>query len=183
MVSALRLPFTFDTVALKSDLQKIGSDEWIPHFNPQYYEGLWSGVALRSVNGTASQLFADPSKSKSYADTPVLDRCRYFKEVLGAFKCPLETVRLLKLDSGSRIREHTDFDLGHRYGVVRVHLPVQTNPAIEFFLDGERVLMNEGESWYLDLSLPHRVENNGETDRIHLVIDCVVNEWVKALTK
>lgn len=181
MATALKLPHTFDPIALKSDLEKIGEHEWVPHFNPQYYEGVWSGVALRSVSGTASQLYADPAKSGSYADTPVLDRCRHFREVMGAFKCPLETVRLLKLGAGSRIREHSDFDLGRQFGVVRVHVPVQTNADIEFFLGGARVVMNEGESWYLDLSLPHRVHNAGSLDRIHMVIDCVVNEWVRSL--
>jgi quercetin dioxygenase-like cupin family protein len=181
MTSALRLPFTFDAAHLKADLEKIGSVEWTPHFNPQYYEGAWSGAALRSVNGLTTQLFADPSKKKLYADTPILERCRYIREVLRAFKCSLETVRLLKLEPGSRIHEHRDFDLGERWGVVRVHIPVLTHPEIEFILDGERVVMNEGESWYLDLSLPHRVENNGATARIHLVIDCVANEWIRSL--
>jgi Aspartyl/Asparaginyl beta-hydroxylase len=183
MTSALRLPFTFDAISLKADLEKIGLGEWSPHFNPQYYEGVWSGAALRSVNGVTTQLYADPTQSKLYADTPILDRCCYIKEVLRVFKCPLETVRLLKLEPGSRIREHRDFDLGERWGVVRVHIPVLTHPDIEFILNGERVVMNEGESWYLDLSLPHRVENNGATDRIHLVIDCVVNEWIRSLIR
>ena len=39
----------------------------------------------------------------------------------------------------------------------------------------------EGEAWYLDLNLRHRVDNHSDTDRIHLVIDCVVNDWVRAL--
>ncbi|MBD0370929.1 MAG: aspartyl/asparaginyl beta-hydroxylase domain-containing protein [Pyrinomonadaceae bacterium] len=181
MTTAIKLPFTFDTVALKSDLEKIEPHEWVNHFNQLYYEGRWSGVALRSVNGAATQLYLDPTMSKSYAGTPVLDRCGYFKEVLGTFKCSLESARLLKLDAGSRINEHRDFDLGFRYGVVRVHVPIQTSSDIEFFLNDERVVMDEGESWYLNLSLPHRVYNRGTTDRIHLVIDCVVNEWVKSL--
>jgi hypothetical protein len=181
MLTALRLPFSFDAVALKDDLGRVGADEWIPHFNPQYYEGVWSGVSLRSVRGSASQLYADPSQAEAYADTPVLKRCGYFRQVLRVFECPLETVRLLRLEPGSRIREHRDFDLGIKFGVVRVHVPVETNPCIEFWLEGERVLMNEGESWFLDLSLPHRVDNRGTTARVHLVIDCVVNAWVKAL--
>ena len=41
--------------------------------------------------------------------------------------------------------------------------------------------MKEGECWYLDLSLPHWVENHGKTDRIHLVIDCLVNDWLREL--
>jgi hypothetical protein len=181
MKSALRLPFTFDPSSLKTDLKEIDSAEWAPHFNEQYYEGVWSGVALRSVNGLATQLYADPTQKKFYADTPALGRCLHIKEALKVFQCPLETVRLLRLGPGSRIREHRDFDLGERWGVVRIHIPVQTHPDVKFFLDGERVEMCEGESWCLDLSLTHQVENNGPTDRIHLVVDCVVNEWVRTL--
>src|SRR5205085_211284 len=158
MSGARRLPFTFDPAALKSDLDGIGPREWVPHLNPQYYEGEWSGVALRSTGGHMGQLYADPSKPKSYADTPALAKCRHIREALGAFECPLETVRLLKLASGSRIREHSDLDLGERFGVVRVHVPVLTNPSVEFSLGGESVLMREGEGWYLDLSLPHSVD-------------------------
>jgi len=41
--------------------------------------------------------------------------------------------------------------------------------------------MKAGECWYLDLSLPHWVENHGSTDRVHLVIDCDVNEWLRKI--
>ena len=41
--------------------------------------------------------------------------------------------------------------------------------------------MKEGECWYLNLSLKHRVNNFGDTSRIHLVIDCKVNDWIKNL--
>lgn len=183
MPTAFKFPFRFDTAALKYDLAQLGDDEWTPHFNPQYYEGMWSGVALRAVSGATFQLLADASKSGVYTDTAILHRCGYFREVLGAFKCSLETVRLLKLATGSRILEHRDFDLGFKWGVVRVHVPVQTDAGVEFLLDGEPVEMREGECWYLDLSLPHRVNNQGKTDRVHLVIDCVVNEWLESTIK
>jgi hypothetical protein len=35
-----------------------------------------------------------------------------------------------------------------------------------------------GEAWYLRLSDPHAVTNDGETDRVHLVIDCATNDWL-----
>ncbi|MBV9927541.1 MAG: aspartyl/asparaginyl beta-hydroxylase domain-containing protein [Acidobacteria bacterium] len=181
MVAALKLPYAFDPAALRADLRAVGADEWVPHFNQQYYEGGWSGVALRANGGASSRLLPDPARRLTYDDTPLLDRCPYFREVLRAFECPLESVRLLRLGAGSRILEHRDFDLGFRYNTVRVHVPVLTNPEVEFYLDGERVSMAEGETWYLDLSLPHRVSNGGASDRIHLVIDCVVNEWVRGL--
>ena len=40
--------------------------------------------------------------------------------------------------------------------------------------------MQPGEAWYLNFNLPHSVANRGTTDRIHLVIDCVMNPWLDA---
>jgi hypothetical protein len=90
-------------------------------------------------------------------------------------------VRLLRLAAGSIIREHTDSSLGEEGGDVRLHIPVVTNPSVEFYLAGKRVPMQAGECWYLDLSLPHRVQNLGASERVHLVIDCVLNDWLRAL--
>jgi len=98
-----------------------------------------------------------------------------------SFLCPLKAVRLLKLAAGSVIREHRDYDLGYDAGEVRIHVPVTTNPGVEFRLNDRRVTMDEGECWYLDLNLPHRVANRGATDRVHLVLDCEVNDWLRAL--
>jgi hypothetical protein len=41
--------------------------------------------------------------------------------------------------------------------------------------------MNEGECWYLNVNFPHKVANRGATDRVHLVIDCAVDDWLRAL--
>jgi quercetin dioxygenase-like cupin family protein len=41
-------------------------------------------------------------------------------------------------------------------------------------------LMREGESWYVNFNLPHRVLNLGETARVHLVLDCVLNDWLRS---
>jgi hypothetical protein len=172
---------SFDPDRLKADLGRFEPAEWIPHFNTRYYEGDWSGIALRAVGGRAGQLYPDPTATDDFADTPLLERCPYLQEVLAVFHCPLTSVRLLRLSAGSSIREHRDYKLGFEDGELRIHVPVETNLNVAFFLAGERVTMEEGEAWYLDLNLPHRVENHSETNRIHLVIDCVVNDWVREL--
>ena len=41
--------------------------------------------------------------------------------------------------------------------------------------------MRSGEAWYTNINLPHGVENNGTTNRVHLVIDCIRNDWSDAL--
>lgn len=179
MVETLKLPLYFDPALLKADLQQFGLEAWVPHFNKPYYEGEWSGVALRSVNGEDGRLYPDPTAQSAFADTPSLGRCPYIQQVLSTFQCHLEAVRLLKLRAHSSIREHKDYNLGYEDGEVRFHIPILTNHDVEFYLNQRRIVMNEGECWYLDFNLPHRVINNSSSDRVHLVIDCVVNDWVR----
>jgi hypothetical protein len=180
MLKHYKLPMSFDPDRLKAELSRFQPEDWIPHFNTRYYEGDWSGIALRAVGGKAGQIYPDPT-STDFAGTPMLARSPYLQEVLASFQCPLTSVRLLKLAARSNIREHKDYKLGFEDGEMRIHVPVVTNLDVAFFLDGERVIMQEGEAWYLDLNLAHRVENQSDTDRIHLVIDCVVDDWARQL--
>jgi len=179
-VSRLKLPLEFDAIRLRGDLGRLVPEDWSPHFNKRQYEGDWSGVALRSTPGARVPLYPNPTM-KEFVDLPVLDRCPYIREVLACFHCPLRVARLLRLGAGSRILEHTDYNLGYEDGEVRIHIPVQTNPEVEFVVGGEPLPMREGEAWYINFNLPHRIHNRGTTDRIHLVIDCDLNPWLDAM--
>jgi hypothetical protein len=175
-----RLPLSFEPELLRQDLARIRAHPWTGHFNPADFSGDWSGIALRSPSGQAGDLLA-PHGSAGFAGTPVLSFAPYLREVLAALECPLKSVRLLRLRPGSAILEHTDDDLNFDLGEMRLHVPMQTNPQVEFVVDGARLDLREGECWYVDFSLPHRVSNRGSTDRIHLVIDAQVNDWARAL--
>ena len=179
--ASLKLPLQFEAAGLQSDLRTILSDEFIPHFNTGYYEGDWSVVPLRSIGGRADHIYPDPTKTKSFADTPLLARCPSVQALLGAFRCELQAVRFLRLKAGSVVKEHRDYNLGYEDGEVRLHIPVLTNPDVEFVMDGRRVVMNPGEVWYHNFNLLHSVANKGGTDRIHLVIDCFLNGWLREL--
>jgi hypothetical protein len=181
MKSYCRLPLTFLPARLQADLTAIPDDAWATHFQPDYFEGEWNGVALRSVGGSVERLFPHRKAGGLYADTALLDHCPAIRSILGAFQCDTEMVRLLRLGREGRILEHCDEKLNPERGVVRVHVPVLTNPDVYFYLNGQRVVMEEGESWFLDLALPHRVENRGASDRVHLVIDCCANNWTEMM--
>lgn len=43
-------------------------------------------------------------------------------------------MRLLSLAPGSYIREHTDNALVYEDGEMRIHIPVQTNPEVEYYV-------------------------------------------------
>jgi hypothetical protein len=179
----LRLPFAFDPELLLRDLQNLSGTQWIDHFVKQNYEGEWSVIPLRAKAGATHpvmMIFSDPS-AKSFEDTPMLDDCPYFREVLATFRCPLLAVRLMQLTPGSVIKEHSDHDLSFEDGTLRIHIPVTTNADVDFRLNGRRVIMEPGSSWYVRLSDPHSVANRGSTSRVHLVIDAVADDWIEAI--
>ena len=181
MPNVFQLPLVFDAAPLQADLNNIEEREWSSHFNTGYFQGDWSGVALRSIGGVSTQLYPDPHAAGEIEDTPILKACPSIQKVLSGFNCDIKSARLLRLGPGSSIKEHRDYELGRETGEIRLHIPVVSNEHVEFYLAGRRVDMKEGECWYLDFSLPHRVENRGSTVRIHLVVDCVINEWLESL--
>lgn len=183
MRDRLHLPLHFDAEAMRRDLDLLKAEDWIAHFVRQNYEGAWDVLPLRApaaARHAIQTIYSDPS-AELFADTPLLERCRYFQDVLAVFQCPLQAVRLMRLTPGSAIRPHNDHDLATEYGRARLHIPVTTNGQVDFRLNGERVVMQEGECWYLRLSDTHSVVNGGTTDRVHLVIDAVVNPWLESM--
>ncbi|MFN2537166.1 MAG: aspartyl/asparaginyl beta-hydroxylase domain-containing protein [Mycobacteriales bacterium] len=182
MLSALRLPLAVDVSALAADVAGLRPDDWVPHFNDRYYEGDWSGAALRAIGGDASQIHPDPSRT-DFGDTEVLARCPGATRLLDSLGSPALSARFLRLGPGSRIREHTDYNLSFEDGEVRLHMPVSSSADVEFHLDGELVEMAPGECWYLNVNLPHRVRNAGSSPRVHLVVDVVVDEWLRDLVE
>lgn len=178
-VTNLKLPFTFDAERLCADAERFAPDEWKPHFNIHNYEGEWSVVPLRAVKGSPTAIYPDPNAPDGYVETEQMSRCRYVPEILEKFECELQTVRFLKLSAGSTIRRHRDYELGYEDGFIRVHIPAMTNDKVDFVLADEHLRLGAGEAWYLNVNNYHSVVNAGETDRVHLVIDCVVNDWLR----
>jgi aspartyl/asparaginyl beta-hydroxylase len=178
----VRLARDFDPGRLEEDLGRLRDCEWISHFVKQNYDGDWSVIPLRAPAGATHpimMIYSSPT-AKDFTDTPLLAHTPYFRDLLAAFACPLGAVRLMRLGPGSIIKEHKDDDLAFERGTVRLHVPITTNPHVEFLLNGSRVVMPPGSAWYLRLSDPHSVSNNGTTDRVHLVIDALANDWLAA---
>lgn len=179
----LRLPLDFDPARLAADMTAVAAGGWIAHFITQNYEGNWSVIPLRAQAGArhlVQMIYSNPAAT-AFEDTPMLASAPYLREVLAAFACPLQSVRLMRLAPGSVIKEHTDHDLRFEDGNVRLHIPVVTNDEVDFRLNGARCVMAAGTSWYLRLSDPHSVANRGNSDRVHLVIDASVNGWLTEL--
>ncbi len=181
MDDRIKLPMSFDVARLQHDLRQIQDEDWTDHFVKQNYEGKWSAVPLRAPaleTHPIRMIYSDPTCT-DFRDTAYLRAAPYIRKALEALHCPLMAVRLMKLTAGSRIKEHTDYDLCAEEGVARLHIPIQSNDRVDFVLNERPVKLEEGSCWYLRLSDPHSVENNGDEDRVHIVIDVVVDDWLR----
>lgn len=180
MIRFIRFPCQFDAGRLRQETEQL-QQAWLQHFNIQHYEGDWSGIPLRSPGGASTLLPELLGTEQPFEDTPYLLQSPCLREVIATFHCEKTSIRLLKLSRGAIIKEHRDQGLNYEEGEVRLHIPVITHPLVEFYLDGERLPMKAGSCWYINASLPHRLANPSPEDRIHLVIDCMVNDWLKDL--
>ena len=181
MITTLKFPMTFNTDRLKADLASALGHDWIAHYNTAAYSGDWNSIALMSSGGKAVNIQAFPIANVPVVETEVMNECTYFREVLESFGFAKTSVRLLRLHAGAEIKPHKDYCLGYEDGVFRIHIPIVTNPDVEFIVAGQRVIMDEGTCWYINANEEHSVANRGAEDRIHLVIDGERNAWTDTL--
>lgn len=82
----------------------------------------------------------------------------------------LGRVVITKLPPGGKIDPHIDegeaADLYDRY-----HVVLNADEGNTFVVDGEEQVMLEGEIWWINNHDIHHVENRGEVDRIHIIVD------------
>ena len=149
----------------------------------------WTAVSVRGYAGTIEQIgkggvLGTLDDLNKLQNTPLYDELMMDK-ILDKIPAEKERVRLMKLEAGTIIAKHTDkVDKDIKSGrIVRLHVPVITNKNVKMFswLSGglAEFHMAKGECWWLDVSLPHKVENNSETDRVHLVVDIYNNDTIK----
>jgi len=177
MVRYSKLSLPFDVLAVQQELL-LYKNQWQAHFNVAHYEGMWTVLALRSPAGDVNNIIPELMTNSEYRDT---NNMRYFpavKNLLSQLKCPVMAARFLNLQAGAIIKPHNDKELAFEKGEARIHFPIFTNPAVEFYMEDDLIPFREGECWYINANLQHRVSNLGNTDRIHLVVDCKVNEWL-----
>ncbi len=181
MLKYLQLPFHFDAEKMHQEVLHVQAAVWQEHYQKLQYEGEWTALSLRSTTGEAGNIIISPQENATYQDTELLAQCPYLKEVLQTFKCPLMAVRLLKLDAGALIKAHRDADLCYEKGEIRLHIPIITHADVEFHLDEEPMQLKAGECWYMNFNLMHRIHNKSGVNRIHLVIDAKLNDWVTSV--
>jgi hypothetical protein len=94
-------------------------------------------------------------------------------------------VMLARMAPGGVIHPHRDENPAAKWPH-KIHVPLQTNAGVTFFVDGTGYRFPEGEAVEVNNMGLHAVENRGDTDRIHLIfeyydLDQPEPEWLAML--
>jgi hypothetical protein len=79
-------------------------------------------------------------------------------------------VMLARMAPGGVIHPHRDENPAAKWPH-KIHVPLQTNDAVTFHVNGTAYHFAEGEAVEVNNMGFHAVENRGETDRIHLIFE------------
>ncbi|HET6546093.1 MAG TPA: sulfotransferase [Rhodanobacteraceae bacterium] len=167
-VPFVQFPVVFDAVRMLAEINALGETVWRPH--PQGYPGN-SALPLISVDGDPdSDSIAGPMRP-----TPWLERCPTLVQAFGSLGAVWGRSRLMRLTGHAEVPPHADLSYYWRERV-RVHVPILTQPSVRFICGEAEVNMAAGECWIFDTWRRHRVINDAERQRIHLVADTVGGE-------
>jgi len=160
----LKLPLQFEAEALEREVRALPASGWVPH--PTGFEG---NEAVRLV--TPAGRPTDDLEGEM-APTEQLLAMPYTRQIMGEIGGVWGRSRLMGLRAGGEVPLHVD---SHYYWRThwRIHIPVITNPAVEFSCGPETIHMRPGECWLFDSFRWHRVVNGGTEQRVHLVLDTV----------
>ena len=99
-------------------------------------------------------------------------------ELANVFDGKLGRSLYVTLPAKQKIPIHCDSGY-YLLNVHRLHIPIVTNDSVEFFLNGDVVNMKTGSCYEINNAREHAVSNNGDTDRIHLIMDIIPKKAFK----
>ena len=117
-----------------------------------------------------------------------------FEPVLAAATAPygyangaFPRVMLARMAPGGVIHPHRDQNPAAKWPH-KIHVPLQTNTDVTFFVEGVGYHFAEGEAVEVNNMGLHAVENRGATDRIHLIfeyydVDQPEPAWLQAVAR
>ncbi|MDM4777835.1 aspartyl/asparaginyl beta-hydroxylase domain-containing protein [Micromonospora sp. b486] len=135
----------------------------------------WRVLSLRSVGGDHERTDPGGPGLQEFAGTSWLAGAPYLAHVLDSIPAQLRSARLMALGPGVDSGEHSDYKYGPLWGTARLHVPITTTPGAKLHLEGTPHQWQPGTLWFGDFSRTHRVQNEDDVPRVHLVIDTLVS--------
>ena len=169
-----KINFEFDYTKILSEFN-VMEKEFIlkKHEHYENHDGGFTAISLYSEDGKAANYL----KTKNI-ETIKTEIGKFFpytisivEQLKKKFGASTRRVRFMKLTKGTNIHWHYDWDECISLGNCRLHIPLIVNNESSGCISHQYYQWKPGEIWYGDFSFPHKVFNNGTSDRLHFVID------------
>lgn len=143
-----------------------------------YHTGGWQTLSLlNSTSSPTDTLIEDCDP----VETSLLEKMPDTRAVLRGLGFKYMWARLAKLEVNAFMHEHRDYQELKHVRRLRLHIPVITNPFSSIVIEGTRIHLALGYIWKLNPIYPHAAANFGKEARIHIILDCYVDEALDAL--
>lgn len=168
-----RLRIEVDVDEIVDEVDRLDPSCWRPH--PEGHVGN-DALPIVSANGSTD----DDSVDGDMLPTAVLQLLPSIVPVLAVLDAPIGRTRMMRIVPGGEATAHVDLNR-YWWDRHRVHIPLRTDPSVEFRCGEARVHMPTGSAWVFDTWRKHNVINPSSSERIHLVIDTVGSAALTAL--
>lgn len=188
---------------LVAEIEAFGP-KWGDHYSSYNKRHSWSAIALKGYDVADPSFIVKPdemSRKWQEENAGLMSRTCEWTEAAKFLPKTLEAVarlpggdrnrvRIMRLSKDGELSRHADVtnrQAGLRDGMlVRLHVPLQTNPEVKFrSWDALGLLreihMSAGGLWYLDQRKPHACRNDGGHTRLHLVVDVAADPILRLM--
>ena len=184
MITKINEPFNFIFVK-HYDVEHIA--DYIKSFDAEWYYDTTRQETFKHHKHTTSYPIYEMQMQKPFNVELKCQNSNFVTMIDSIFK-DLELVYnghvtkaiFINLPAGKKVDGH--YDEGDYLGMVRrVHIPIITNPDVDFIINEETKNMKLGDCWEINNSRFHEVNNRSKEDRVHLLIDILPNHYYEDL--
>ena len=144
----------------------------------EYQTGGWLTLSLMNNTGNAVDTLITDAEA---IPTDLLETMPEMHTFLNGLGLKYMWVRLANMKPGAGLWEHVDYTDLDEVPRFRLHLPITDVPEAFLIIKGYKIRMKPGYMWKLDPTRNHAATNFGSVDRIHLLIDCYVDDHLTRL--
>ena len=174
----LKIASGIETLGVLMDLNR-QPDLWNQHTARTGGKGSFEGtddiwVRFRAYDDlTTPELFGEPFIPAFY---PAWNALPHLRPIVFGLMARCEAVQLggvliTRVPAGCAVARHNDRNRWHpEFFTTKVYVPMATNPECISTCADDVVTMSQGDAWIFDNLKEHSTENNGETDRVTLIV-------------
>lgn len=171
MPSSRRLgKVSIDPARVAADLARLEPAGYVDSYG-EFVCGSWRTSMLWNASGET-----DDTRIRDYAGAAQLTdhgrKLGYIEELMtSTFNLDrLRFARITRLAPGTVVVPHVDY-IELESDLVRIHVPLQTDPRAYASEEQTIYRMALGEAWFLDATRVHSIANFSEVNRLHLLLD------------